>query len=138
MSLFNDRGTIHVTLPGTLQGAPPKGDDRTTRKRDEFGLPHFTPSQLESKHIRLLSGQISSVKDATSSAFLKWYLAQLQFITPNSQSFAHVKLTLFAGLDTSSIDMMARWYLLEELMHLPGYANASVKLFVEDEQEGAA
>lgn len=99
MSLFNDRGTIHVTLPGMLQGAPPKKDDRTTRKRDEFGLPHFTP---------------------------------------NSQSFAHVKLTLFAGLDTSSIDMMTRWYLLEEMMHLPSYTNAGVKLFVEDEQAGAA
>jgi hypothetical protein len=133
--VFSPDGLIHATLPG-YGTAPEQEKPRPkvrSKSRHEFAYPRLTEEQVAIKHIRLSPGNVVQVREASSSAFLKWYLCQLQFITPNPNSYVHTCQFLLKGISTTKIDMVARWYLLEEIRHLSCYSRSGVKLFVDDE-----
>lgn len=132
--IFSTDGLIRATLPGYgTVSEQEKSRPKVRRSQQEFAYPRLTTEQVAVKHIRLLSGKIVQVQEASSPAFLKWYLAQLQMVTPNTNSYAHARQFLLKGIHTTKLDMMTRWYLLEEITHLRLYANSGVKLFVDDE-----
>lgn len=138
-NFFSSDGIIRATLPGQAHHAS-EGEQRRkpTRSRDQFAYPHWTREQLGAKRIRLVSGCIVRVRDTSSEEFLAWYLAQLRCVACNNNSYGHIRDTILAGINTSTIDMVAKWYLLEEMMHLPRYPQSGVQLFVEDEQQDGA
>jgi hypothetical protein len=137
--VFSVDGMVHATLPG--HGTTPEQEKLRPKVRKslhEFCYPRLTREQVAVKHIKLPEGKVVQVQEASSEEFLTWYLAQLRAVSFNNNSFGHIREGLLTGIDVSALGMIERWYLLEEMMHLPRYIHSNVQLFIEDIEAGAA
>jgi len=137
--VFSTDGLIRATLPGhSTTPEQEKPRPKVRKSLHEFCYPRLTEDQVAVKHIKLLSGRIVQVQEASSEEFLDWYLAQLRAVSFNNNSYGHIQKDLLTGINLSALGLIERWYLLEEMIHLPRYIHSKVQLFIEDDEAGVA